>query len=197
MQDERLIPGKYWSIVVCGEGRKLNNAKGTPLISVTVTIGHFNTGPADAPVWEALPVAYQRRVDLFLTDAAWPYTEPKLKALGFNGDFAAPEFSGDAVTTGIALVCSHKTRDGKTYEDWDLADWGGGGDAEPLDKATVQLMNARWKTNQTMQAPPAGQPVGIGAPAPAPNPATVAAPEPDPTEPPPVEPPLGGEDIPF
>ena len=49
----------------------------------------------------------------------------KLRALGFNGDFAAMDFDDKVKFEGVAFTCKHDTYNNKPKEKWDLKDWGG------------------------------------------------------------------------
>ena len=63
----------------------------------------------------------ERCVYLSLTDAASPYTEKKLAALGFNGDFMDPQFDDAVANEGVDLKCTASTYNGKATEKWELA----------------------------------------------------------------------------
>src|SRR4051812_513284 len=77
------------------------------------------TAVARDGAWVDLPNPEQRDVKMFLTVNAWPYTEAKLKTLGFNGDFAAPLFS-EEFNAGAELVCTNRVYNGKTFDDFDF-----------------------------------------------------------------------------
>jgi len=82
-----------------------------------------------------------RTVTLFLSDGAYPYSEEKLKRLGFNGDWEDPKFDK---AEDVVLTCKHETYKDETHERWDL---GGGGamSVNPAGKDLVKLLKARWK----------------------------------------------------
>ncbi len=97
---------------------------------------------------------HKKKVYLSLTDAAWPYTEPKLVKLGFNGNFADP---GIDTNQPIMLNCKHDNYGGKWREKWDFY----GEERQPAqiarDKAAA--LAARFKSGAAQQASkPAGRP---------------------------------------
>jgi hypothetical protein len=119
---------------------------------------------------------------LSLADNAFPYTEKKLKALGFNGDFASPDFSEEAKHTGVEWDVRKDSYQGKATEKVELASWGG--DAEPAAADKLARMNAIWKSKASSTQRPPGAPV---APPRSSAPTPVAAPAPSrPATPPPA-----------
>jgi len=122
------------------------------------------TAMAENGEWRAVPQE-QRRIYLFLTDAAWPYTQDRLAAMGFNGDFDTPQFSKPTQN----LVCRHETYNGELREKWDLA--GGGGGIEKAAPDRIMRLNAKWQSKANSPATtgaPVAPPAPGGAPAPAP-----------------------------
>lgn len=109
------------------------------------------------------------KVYLSCSDKAWDYTEPKLKRLGFNGDFEKPEFSNGQ---GINLTCKHEEYQGKQQEKWDL----GGGMPQPAGADVTKTFAARWKSTNGAAPKPAGRPT------PPPPPSAPAAPTPPPAD---------------
>lgn len=91
-----------------------------------------------------------RTVYLYLTDAALPYTEPKLAALGFNGDYENPAFSK---TEGVSLVCKHEEYEGKVREKWDL-----GFLPKPADKSTLANLSAKFRARHGTPPRPTAPP---------------------------------------
>lgn len=59
----------------------------------------------------------KRTVFLATSDKAWPYTEDKLKRLGWNGNMDNMGFDCERVE----LQCTHEVYEGKPREKWDLA----------------------------------------------------------------------------
>lgn len=116
----------------------------------------------------------KRTVFLYLSDNAWPYTEEKLRRLGFNGNFETPEFT----TTECELVCKHEEYEGKMKEKWDVA---GGFKPEPAPPDVAKQFGAKWRA--TVGAPP-GKPAGKPS-APPPPAAQPSAPPPAAKSPPP------------
>jgi len=187
----------------CMDTRGSNN---TPFMVVTLDVCHV----AAAGQWQELTTPVQRSLWLATTDAAWPYTEKKLRALGFNGDFRAPEFT-IPVDNGdegwVQLICDHETYEGQTREKWGLAKWGDQERTPPADDV-MRRLKAKWEQDgqQYSESPAAPVPPDMPrntrapqappqAPAPGARQAAPAAPPPD-QAPPPTEDPTG-DDIPF
>lgn len=96
----------------------------------------------------------QRRiVYLYMSDKAFQYSEEKLRRLGFNGNFEAPEFTS---ADNVELNCKHeeKVKDGKptgqTVEKWDIA---GGFKPQPAPPDVAKQFGAKWRA--TVGGPPA------------------------------------------
>ena len=153
MAYEPMAEGPYWARVLDGQCIEVGQ-KQTPCMTVECEITHR----AGNDEWIGLHSPAKRTLRLFLSDAAWPYTEAKLKKLGFNGSFGDPSFAGEAVTEGLELVCKHEHNDGKTYERWELADYGGNGETVQPPDDVLRRLSARWKTSQAASAKPAGRP---------------------------------------
>ncbi len=139
-----LNPGTYGAYLVGATTTKAST--GTPQIVLEFKVSFR----AENGQWKALPEQKERRVYLSLSSAAWSYSQEKLNALGFNGDFNAPKFSA----TKSQLVCTHETYNNKLHERWDLPG-GGGRQLEKAPDDMIRDLNARW---QSMSAPPIGQP---------------------------------------
>ena len=127
---------------------------------------------------------YRRNVFLYLSDGAYPYSEEKLRRLGFNGNFEAPEFTASE----CELECKHEEYQGKMKEKWDIA---GGFKAEPAPPDVAKQFAAKWRaSNGAAPTKPAGKP-----PAPAPRSAPPpAAKGPPPAASKPVEKPYGKDE---
>lgn len=178
----------YYGSIVSGVMTQLDNAKKTPLMEITVSVTHVAGDGAWVPIG-----ACERRLRLFCSENAWPYTERKLQLMGFAGDFAAPQFTCE----GVELQCSHKPAQtgGKVYEEWDLANWGG--EAQPASEEIVRAYTAKWRQGNGYSETPAASPPPVAAAvAPAPAPAQAQAPPPAPPAEPPMGPPTG-DNIPF
>ena len=130
--------------------------------------------------WIPLTFPEGRKAWLRWTDNAKKWTQKKLTALGFNGDFGAPRFFDDVTTKGTEWLCKHRTyiddetKQERTTEDWDLLNWGDSVEQAPTD--IIRRANAQWKQSQP-KAAPAGKPT---APAPAPAPEPTPTPQPEP-----------------
>ena len=118
----------------------------------------------------SLETGEEVKVYLYTTDAAWPWTTKKLEAMGFNGNFDAPEFTKGQ---DVELQCRQDSWEGKTREKWDIA---GGVTAAPPDKA--RQLAARYRSTVTVPPTrPAGRPATPPAPPPpAPKPPAPPAP---------------------
>ena len=103
-----LAPGSYLGLLVSGTPGASPEKK-SPLIDVTFKI----VSRAGASGWEDVTPPMDRRVSIYLSDAAWTYSERKLEQLGFNGSFRQPDFSDESKTTGVILNCSHEDYKGK------------------------------------------------------------------------------------
>lgn len=174
MAYERMAEGSYWARVLSGKCVEIG-AKKTPCLAVEFEVTHGTMGDD----WQSLPRPAKRTVKMFLSDAAWPYSEKKLAKLGFNGDFVYPAFDVEN-QEGFELICCHDTRDDKTYEKWELAEFQSGSDDVAPPENTLRRLSARWKTGQAASTKPKGRPN---------SPPTAPVPKPDfpPGEEPPWE----------
>jgi len=94
-----------------------------------------------------VPVApFERKITLFVSDAAMPHTMAKLQSIEFNGRFDEPDFGEKAKEGGIEFICKlepSKKDPNKTYENWDFASWGNKEVARASDDK-IRALNARW-----------------------------------------------------
>jgi len=128
--------------------------KKTPTVALVFNV----TSKSDGVGWVDIP-PIERTVFLYCSDKAWPHTEPKLKSLGFNGDFGEKmDFGQEPKNDGVQLECKHSVYEGKTSEKWELVGAGGSFEPEPAPKNLVMQFNAKWKNAN-------GSPVGRSAPA--------------------------------
>ena len=174
-------PGRYLGRNPRGipDTRGQNN---TPFMVVTVEVTHI-VANGD---WQELPSCGVRDLWLAMSDAAWPYTEKKLVALGFNGDFRAPEFDLSAKDGWVELVCEHQQYEGQTKERWSLASWGDRERTPPADDV-MRALTAKWEHGrQQFSERPA-------PPAPPAMPKNPKAPQAPPRSPAPAR----ADDIPF
>ena len=160
-----------------------NNKNGKPYIVIPVDVTHqalngawVNTPPKDDG---KQPKAW---VKWYMTDSAWPYTEQKLRALQFNGNFVNP-------AVGVPSMVIIGEQNGQ-YINWDTPKEGGG-EHEAVDDKTLAVLTARYGQNnpkpQADSAPPPPPPPVDNGPQDAPDPAIAGAPGDDP----------GEEDFPF
>lgn len=145
-------PGSYWCRLLGAVVSEIGDKK-TPALVMKFDITH--RAGSDG-MWVDLPQPEQREVRLFLSEAAWPYTEEKLKAFGFSGDFGKPDFDPEWKNAGCELVCKHETSNGKVYEKWDFPR--SAGETAPANPDVVRTLNARWKSQNVASAKPAGAP---------------------------------------
>ena len=99
----------------------------------------------------------RRRIQMYLTPEAWPYTLKKLQNFGFMGsDIEQMEGQDPGQTVRVKIV--HQERDGKVYEEIDVvaADGGGGGAKNPLSKDKRRHLAAQLRMMAGQQ--PAGVP---------------------------------------
>lgn len=97
-----LIPAGYYDGELLPEGTSLTESKnGTPEFKLTFDIPSLGV---------------QRRVALYLSDGALPYSLEKLKSFGWNNDFESPAFT----STKARLSCKHDQYNGQTREKWDV-----------------------------------------------------------------------------
>ena len=87
----------------------------------------------------------------FLSDASWPYTEERLKELGFNGDFDNPQFKVFENGKTIELTCqaNHKGYDEFVFTNFES---GGGSNNPDASKDTKNKFTQRYKDAMTASA---------------------------------------------
>ena len=154
-------PGTYFGVLT--EVGLDTNKNGTPYMYLTFLMTHFQV---DAD-WTETPQPFRRDVRLYLSDAAWPYTEETLRKLGFNGDWNQPRLRDDLYDPGSEIICTtRKGDDNKVYNDWNLpgmqfAD--GEKERKPPPREEIRTFKARWDTGQAAARKPSGSP-GIPPP---------------------------------
>ena len=107
-----LSEGKYQGAL---EGASTGaSSKGTPYLMLEFRIvsvqhnGEFvDIEPAD------------RRMYLYLSEKAKPYSYDTLKMLKFNGDFDNPAFPSEGQL--VVLTCKHRSYEGQDKEEWNIA----------------------------------------------------------------------------
>lgn len=113
--------------------------RGSPFVGIEVRFVNRKVPSG----WEACQ-PFKRTLRLFLTPAAYQYTEEKLLALGFNGDYANPRLSEAVMSKGIKCDIDN---DGK-YDNVNLVYEGGGGNKEfaKLGVEEIAKFTARFKS---------------------------------------------------
>ena len=116
----------------------------------------------DGAAWKPIDPIVRDTV-LYLSDDAMPYSEPKLRAMEFNGDYGIPLFAGRYTADGATLVCKHKPSikdPTRNFDEWALEEWGGSGsfERERAPANRIKLLNAQWKNNQANAKKPSGPP---------------------------------------
>jgi len=122
--------------------------KGSTYLDIIFEITHV----AENGQWIGID-PQDRHLRLFLTDAAWSYTERKLDDLEFNGDFKNPQITDK----GVILECEHEIYEGQTREKWDLPGDGNRDRQAPPDDE-LRKLSARYKTATANNKMPAGIP---------------------------------------
>lgn len=158
--DAGIYYGKLREVEVGATGKNK-----TPRLRLTFTVSDRANQDND---WDPIEPPLERSIDLYLTDAALPYTEDKLAVLGFDGNYASPNvqsFNPDLSADGCQMECCLKPKQGKegTYEEWTLVmfrDVGTTG-LDPLQGNELDRLSARFKQNQANTRRPEGAP---GAP---------------------------------
>ena len=177
----QIAPGEYFGTVKTiglAEGRT------APYLFAEVEITHMAVNGGWVPA-----EAVTRTLKFSFSEAAYEYTQRKLKFLGFTGNFQNPAFSDEIASNGVHVKCEHQGKDGKVYEQWDLANWGSV-ERKAVTQEAVAKLTARWGQDQKTAAPPVGQPAPPAAASSAPPAPPVPATDPD-------GPPLSEDDIPF
>lgn len=151
------------------------NKNDTPFLFIEFQL----TYQAVAGEWKTINGDIKREVRIYLSDAARNSGVPqqKLQTLGFNGDFARPQFDPKVSSDGVQLVCTHEqytdnSGNQKTAERWDLANWGGSRERQDVGGDTLRELNSWWKVENQPPAP-------AGAPPPPPSQPAAAVANPD------------------
>ena len=145
-----LAAGTYFGQV---QGGKVTKAKsGSPQMEVEFLVINVWNGSE----WTPIAPGTMRTIYMSLTDDAWPYSQRKLEALGFNGNFRDPDFGDEAKGEGVQLLCNHDSYNGKASEKWELANWGRK-ENEAAGADVLRTLEARWKS-AAAPAKPAGRP---------------------------------------
>jgi len=165
-------PGKYYGRFVGAATEENGNGKEYLKLSWLVTHELGNGA------WVELPQPVQAQTRLWLTEGVWNNPQAveilgrNLSALGFNGDYGAPQFD-PSLAEGIELFCENEVgKDNKVREKWEPAIWSGG-DGKPVDSQTAKKFNALWRSKigtpkpaTQPTPPPASKPAAPAEPAP-------------------------------
>jgi len=153
MPHELMDEGTYQADFVEAECQSRGENK-TPFIVLTFQV----KAVAAHEDWKSIEPVY-RDVSFPLTEKAWPFSEERLRKLGFNGDFRNPDIA-EHWQRGINLQCKHRQGRNDVFEDWSIPAIEGGSSSEPLSDADLRRFTARWKgNNPTRTAPPASSPL--------------------------------------
>ena len=107
-----LSEGKYQGrLVAASTGASL---KGTPYLMLELSIVSVQHNGEFVEMEAA-----DRRIYLYLSEAAKQYSYSTLKMLKFNGDFDNPGFPSDGQL--IVLSCKHRKYEGQDKEEWNIA----------------------------------------------------------------------------
>jgi hypothetical protein len=149
------------------------------LVSSVLGMSSKNKSPQVVLTWQVIGVAEngdwaavtpeEVRMYLSLSGGAAPITEAMLVSLGFNGDFANPQFGTQATQDGIQIDAFLDTYQGKTSLKWRLPSTGGA--VEPAPDSVVRQVQAQWNQRHRPIQRPAAQPVKTATPKPAARPA--------------------------
>jgi len=134
--------GKPVSIKVC------ETSTHKPIAEVQFAISHMKPEGCDWTPVEPMT----RKVGMFLTEAALPYSTKKLQACGFNGDYASPIIDGSKSVELWAKEDGEFTR-------WDVAPAAKSTVRAALEPSALQALNAQWAAEFGAPAPVAPAPV--------------------------------------
>lgn len=96
----------------------------------------------------------KRSVDLYLSEKAMPFSNDKLNAIGFNGDFGNMQFDPQKTSEGTQLVCKHESgANGNMYEKWDFPF--AGSERKPAGTDLIRQLNAKYRQYQQPKPPQA------------------------------------------
>jgi len=151
----QLQPGIYFGkLVEIGTARLSNDAR-TPYVFVTWEVTHCAENGQWVPIE---PVTRESR--WWVTERSEPYTMDRLQRLGFNGDLDSPAFDADPhpERDGVRLACRHDVRNGRAYENWDLASDRQDREREPWEAELTRRFKAKYRTRASSRSRPAGVP---------------------------------------
>jgi len=153
----KCTPGPYHGKLVRGS-LKINEKNRTYYVEIVFTIIYQAVNGA----WQALMTPCERSLRMSCSPKAMPWTEKKLIALGFNGDFANMQFSDEAMSIGVGLSCEAESGTGenvgKIFEKWELDNWGDRTAAPDAGVDAARQLTAQFARTMQSQAPPVGTP---------------------------------------
>lgn len=123
-------------------GVELMGDKGTPFMCLTFLVTHRVHGEEYEALYNEESVS--RDVRLCLSEKSIEYTEPKLAAMGFSGDYENPAFGDGIQSDSVRLLCQMNGQ----YEDWQIAGLNGQRERKPAAKDMLRTLNAKWKAHQ-------------------------------------------------
>lgn len=110
--------------------------------------------------WQDITPA-TRTITMWLTPAAQERTFAQLESMGWNGSFAAPEFSMENVTQA-QLACEHEPYKGKLQERWSLYEYNSSMNSladAPAD--VIRTLEANYKNAKSAKRKPTGRPAPV------------------------------------
>lgn len=139
-----LEPGRYYGPI---EKVGTSIAKtGSKQFYIDVQIQHRQSGE------EAIAIDPETvTVFLSLTPNAYPYSEPQLEALGFDGNWESPSISAES-TEGVWVDCTHESYQGKVKARWSLVS-DRTATRQPLTADNVAELNAMWRAKHAPAKP--------------------------------------------
>lgn len=164
----QLTPGSYFGkLIDAGLGEV--GDKGTPAMILTFSLTHF----AENGKWSEM-TEVSREVQFFMTDAAKEYAFNDLRALGFNGDMAAPKFADD-VHSGLEIDVWIEQYNNKPQEKLKIARLKKARERKPVNADTMRSLQAQFKQAGQNAARPSTPPPSLPrAPASQPQPSAGA-----------------------
>jgi len=142
-----LDTGQYYGHLLKAGVAAMDNEKRTPFMYLRFEVTHI----ADEEQWSDISPC-TRDVLLYMSDAAWPFTEKKLEKISWNGNCDEPRFQ-QQLYDGIELSCKHNI---KGYEEWSLTMLNSGDkEYQSVDREWTKTIEARFRQGQKPQSKPA------------------------------------------
>ena len=155
-------PGYYNGTFESASTDQLGEKK-TPFLCLMFNV----TQGAQNGAWVALGEPMRRTVRFCISDGVWASTTAKrilsegLAAMGFNGDFANPQFNGAILQGPVTLEA---VANGE-YTNWRIDGLGGSGaEAKPINNDLARTLNAKYAAAQITMTPPSVAPTPPQAP---------------------------------